>query len=135
MNDIEKAEMLLNKAYFPFLPWVVQFLPTGPWLMYGYEEDTIQSLAQFLYATNLDRFVVKFDENYKWPYPPETREGVPVWAKIKTDIHVVWLSFSCLEHMNDLCSAEYWAILEIVAADPRSPQQPPPNDLPPPPKG
>ena len=136
MNDIKKSEMLRWKALFPFLMFeyfhkdfyvedIGDIRPTGTgrWITPDLEYNTF---ANLLIDIN-DGCTVRFIPDQPWPYPPETREGVPVWANIvysdEVGVTEKWMRFSSIEHLNDIFDQE--VVIEVVAADPRNLQEPP----------
>ncbi|HJX81808.1 MAG TPA: hypothetical protein VJ248_07240 [Candidatus Udaeobacter sp.] len=124
MTEIEKSEMLLAKARFPFLPW--QFL-------YSFRENGFtkenwvtasdQSFDRLLQSIGVGDDPFRFDLSFIWPYPPETRDGVAVWVQVRyrSNAAFVWkfyLSKTLIDFGMGFTG-------RIVAADPRNLQEPP----------
>jgi hypothetical protein len=131
MTDIEKASMLLAKARFPFLPW--QSLNQDDEWRDVPINNTFEKLVEHFACYGKARF----DPLFVWPYPPETREGVPVWYRFLEPGYYPseWgrgfinqgVLYS-MEETDNIATAVDDESYEIRACDPRNLQEPPPTD-------
>lgn len=141
MNDIEKSEMLLAKARFGD-KLTVQYgirdeRRNKHFAINGSDWRGNLSFSRMIYHIYDGFYDLRFDRDRPWDYPPETREGMPVWGRLKPDAGDEasgWMKATIL-FVGVLLktSDDSWELfdksdIEIVAADPRNLQEPPPTD-------
>lgn len=125
MTDIEKAEMLLVKARFPFLRWDIKM--GDDWFKPNPDD------FPFMVEAISGNYGIAFESLQEWPYPPETRDGMQVWWRyINPDFYENDWNRGVIDGTvmysigEDICATEVTdSDIEIVAADPRNLKEPP----------
>lgn len=113
---LRSAEMLKAKALFDFL------------ILQTYDEVNGVYSVSFEDAALCvsEHRPFNYDKNQVWPYPPETREGVPVWVRGRYNNWYMFYSIADAKESDNSYGSEF-DLKTFVAADPRNLQEPPPN--------
>lgn len=128
MKILTPGETIYWSEKFGFIPFEIQIRRnknghlTGEW-----DRFTVMHILLTYISTNPCRLSTSFI----WPYPLETRNDIPIWVRLLAGdgSKMPWRYFSDLRHLQEVWPLRNTQYSQVVAADPRNPDVPPPVDF------